>query len=56
MVQVETWFKVEFEDCIGDSFDDETDEATIKELVEQHLQDWCEEHGIDRNDVSIIKE
>ena len=55
-MEIETWFKVEFQDCIGDSFDDATDEKTIKELVEQHLQDWCEEHKIERTCMKILNQ
>lgn len=54
-MEIETWFKVEFEDSIGDSFEENTTEEERERLIEEHLEDYCKEHGIDRETITIIK-
>jgi len=56
MESIETKLKIEFETTIMDTFSSEfkLNEKHKEIAIEQHIQDWCEEHGIDRNDVEII--
>ncbi len=54
-MEIETWFKVEFEDSIGDNFEENTTEEDRKSLIEEHVKDYCKEHKIDRGSVTIIK-
>ena len=55
-MEVLTWFKVEYKDSIGDHFDGKMSEKLREKLIKQHLQDYCDEHQIDRKDITIIKE
>lgn len=57
MVNVETKIKVKrktYTTELSDSFDDNEDIETIKDLVEQHIDDYCKEHEIDRCDIEVI--
>ncbi len=49
-----THIKVEFETTLGDTYDKDTKEEDIKDRVESHIKEWCEEICIDRKDVKII--
>jgi hypothetical protein len=51
---VETRFKVEFEDCVSDSFEDDTPEEEMQVLIEEHIRDYCREHGIEREHLTIL--
>lgn len=53
---METEIQVKYNTHLGDSFDDDEDPQVIKELIEEHIQEYCEEHKIDRNDVTVIPE
>jgi len=52
-MQFETEIEVRFRTSFGDSFDDYTDKSVVDDLIEKHIDDWCCEHGIDRQDVYI---
>jgi len=54
-MQIETEIEVKFKTTLGDSFDDGENEQTIKDLIEQHIQDFADEHNIDRNDIKVVK-
>lgn len=55
-MNVETWIKIEYEDMLGDDFgDDNPSKKVIRDAVEQHIQDYCDEHNIDRSAVKIIE-
>jgi len=51
---VETRFKVEFEDYIGDNFEDDTPEEEMQALIEEHLRYYCSQHGIEREHLTIL--
>ena len=53
-MEVETWFRIEFEDCIRDSFEENTPEEEIKALIEEHIRNYCREHGIEREHLIIL--
>lgn len=53
-MEIETCFKVEYEDCIGDHFPDDMHAEDINKLIEEHLKDYCKEHKIDRSCITII--
>lgn len=53
-MQIETEIEVNFRTTLGDNFEDDEDTEGNKKLIEQHIQDYCEEHKIDRHNVKII--
>lgn len=55
-MDIETELKIDFNTIIGDEFDDETSKEEMKESIEEHIQDWCNEHKIERSDVTAINE
>ncbi len=55
-MHIETELKIDFNTIIGDEFEDKTPIEEMKEGIEQHIQDWCDEHDIDRTDVNYINE
>lgn len=54
MVQKETIIKIEYQDLLGDSFDEDTSEKEMEELIEEHIIDYCKEHKINRSNVKIL--
>lgn len=55
-MQIETEIEIKFRTTLGDYFEDDTDEETIKALVEQHIQDFCNEHHIERTEIKTISQ
>jgi len=53
-METETRFKIEFEDCVSDNFEENTPEEEIKALIEEHIRDYCREHGIEREHLTIL--
>lgn len=56
MTHIETELKIDFNTIIGDEFEDGTPKEEMKEMIETHIKDWCDEHGIERTDVTEINE
>lgn len=54
-MQIETEIEVKFRTTLGDSFDDDTSKKEQKDMIEQHIEDFCDEHKIDRSDVRIVR-
>lgn len=52
---METELEVKFKTTLGDSFNDNIKEKDKQALIEQHIQDFCGEHNIERKDVKIVK-
>lgn len=52
-MMVETYFKVAYEDCIGDDFDEKESKKVIAELIEEHLKEYCREHKLERSCLKI---
>jgi len=55
-MHIETELKIDFNTTIGDTFDEETSKEDMKGSIEQHIQDFCNEHGIERSDVTATNE
>jgi len=53
-MQIETEIKVEIRTTLGDNFSDDIPREDLNELVEQHIQEWCNERQIERTDVYIV--
>lgn len=54
-MEVETLLKINYKTTIGDSFDDDISEEEKNELIEKHIQEYCQEHDISPLSVTIIK-
>lgn len=54
-MQIETEIEVKFRTTLGDSFDDDEDKNVMEALIEQHIQDFANEHNIDKDCIKIIK-
>lgn len=52
-MNIETEIEIKFKTTLGDSFSEGTDTETINTLIEEHIQDFCKEHRINRINVKI---
>ena len=53
---IETDIKVSYKTVLGDSFYSKISKRALAELIEKHIQDYCEEFNIGREDITIIRQ
>ena len=53
---IETEIKVIYKTLLGDSFYSKISKRVVAELIEKHIQDYCEECNISRGDTTIIRQ
>lgn len=51
----ETEIEINFKTTLGDGFDEDEHPDTIRGAIEQHIEDYCNEHKINRDDVRILR-
>ena len=54
MTQIETEIEVKYKTTLGDSCDENLSGQDIKDLVEEHINEFCEENGIHRSDIFCV--
>ena len=53
-MHIETKIRAVIDTWLGDEFDDNATKEEIDALVEQHIEEYCNEHEIEEADVKII--
>ncbi len=53
---VETEIKVSYKTVLGDNFDSKISKRDLVDIIEKHIQGYCHEHDLSREDIKIIRQ
>ena len=55
-MRIETEVKISYKTVLGDHFDSKIGKKVVGDLIEKHVQDYCKEHGLSREDIKILRQ